>query len=632
MKIFKLLLLMQFLSQIQNSIILKQQKNKIIPESNKLQLNINRDNNQADIISHTHIESAKLNNFSIPYTNPQDQISLLSHPNHNQNQNQKPLIEINDEEQGLNEMGQIGSRLFKMNPKDLYKDDIEDMGDMDFDLDEALKKSHMKIPVMLSPSVLKSMIYYMEKHDDLNDKMDEKKKVDNELLRNREQYMTEDELAEKETEAQIENNEFDVKNLEHELKNLKKKIKEYKESDEEVPELDSDEEELEKELENKEEKENILEQEEEVQKEIINLQGIENELNGKNLDELEEQKSKLENELKELTKDENNKDKIELIEKEIEQIEKTEAEMDKKNQQQAEEHLEKERDELMEKETELNDESNLDVIKQFEGKFTIKELPDVLRIINDFDVILNKIFKDIPIDLTKYQTAEDDLEKEEEGLIIYTKIEECKREFNYEKKNLRKTIQFLKNKTFEIELTTEGMMSFLNQSGIYSDMRLGAPEKNFDYYEIDKKIRLETDKMTDELRIFMDKLNSIITIIDDIESKIEFFQIEEEQINKNHLGHEEKEEDKKKIMDEKIDLTLEKIDGFANDKEVILKGTGELKMLVNNFKERKNTVFDLIDELQAKIEEHLENEEKKSLEENVYVLKFFYFFGLILLY
>lgn len=631
MKIFKLFLIMHLLSLISSSIILKEKKNKIIPESNKLQIDINRDENSANILSENKIILAKLNRNSIPNQNEEDEISLLSHPKHNiDNFNKKPLLEINDPKEGLNEMGQIGSRLFKMNPMDLYKDEkVENIDDMNFDLDEALKESHMKIPVMLSPSVLKSMIFYLENHDQYNDKWDEKKKKKNNEIREKEQYMTEDELAEQETQNQIEANEHDVKNLEHDLKNLKKKINQYKVTDEE-DELDSDEKEIEKEIKNKEDKEEILEKKDEVEKEIINLQDVENELVGKDTKELEAQKEKLEAELKELIEDANNKDKIAAIEKEIEEIEKTLAEMNKEKQKQLEEHLEAEKDKLVEEENELEDKENLDFIKVFEGKFTIKELPDVLRILEDLEKLLNNIYKDIPIDLKNYETAEDDLEKEKEGMLIYTKLQEFKREFLFEKKNIRKTIQFLKNKTYEIQLSTEGMMEFLIQSGIYADMRLGAPEKNFDYYEIDKKIRLETDKMSDEMRIFMDKLSAVIKLTDDIDSKIEFFKIEEEQIEKNHS--EQNEIDIKKLNEEKIDLCLQKLDGFVEDKDIIFRNLNELKNLVTNFKNRKNNVFDFIDELQAKIEEHQIALEKEALEENAIVLKFLYFFGLILLY
>ena len=79
-------------------------------------------------------------------------------------------------------------------------------------------------------------------------------------------------------------------------------------------------------------------------------------------------------------------------------------------------------------------------------------------------------------------------------------------------------------------------------------MRLIAPEKNYDYIQIDKNIFNETEKISDEIRIFEDKINHIIYSIENIDIKNDHFLEENKMIQKD--------EQNDKIIDKKAAMPL----------------------------------------------------------------------------
>jgi hypothetical protein len=566
MKIFRLMILATLFSNlIKSSMVLKAIGKKVIPESNKLEVGDNRNN---DIINFTyhHVDPNSYHHLESPEI--EDKIELLSHPHHGHDESEykTPLLEIKDHEQGLDQFGKMTSKMFRTDPETLYHDDNEEaeklkIHEMNEEMEEALKDSHMKVPVMLSPIVLKSIIYDLEKVDEFNKGVNEKRRNKNEELKAQAKFISEQEAILKDTEKQIADNQQAIFNVHTEIKAIKNKINDFRDRDDDEEEEEQQIKELEKELDIKEQEENVLEEKKEVEQDIVDLEHTEEDLGGKDIHELEEEKQNLIEEEKELIENEEDQEKVDKIEEEIEKIEQTEEGMNEDNQTEAEEHLEEEKEKLIEEENQLNNKQNLLTIKLFHGRFDINSLSSVSKIVRDYRAIMKKIYSAFPDDVSNYQHAQDEWEKEKEGLLLLTKMKNFARNFSDHKHMLNQAMNFLKDKTFEVKLSTEGIMDFMEQTKAYHEMRLRAPEKNnYEYYQIDKKIREETEGMADEFRLFIDKIKSIVETSEDIDSKIELFKIEEQEadshINHSH-DHEHDEEEHGRILELKFNKRLD---------------------------------------------------------------------------
>lgn len=69
-----------------------------------------------------------------------------------------------DEKNGLSKFGAIAADLFKMDPSEILNEN--EMHDSLDQFKDSLEESKMKYPILIPPTILKSMVFYLKKIDE----------------------------------------------------------------------------------------------------------------------------------------------------------------------------------------------------------------------------------------------------------------------------------------------------------------------------------------------------------------------------------------------------------------------------------------------------------------------------------
>ncbi len=174
MKFFKFLSCLLIMSLTSCSLVFQREAKSRKPESQKMMISTSTVGQPIIVDSSNDIISATSDTSDIVFGTVDHHIARKY--NQNKEEENEPIIQINDQK-GLEEFGRLSHTLFRTDPNEVYHQpefNEEIFGDLQNDINNALKESNMETPVLLSPSVLKQMIFYLEHFQKLKEADKEK--------------------------------------------------------------------------------------------------------------------------------------------------------------------------------------------------------------------------------------------------------------------------------------------------------------------------------------------------------------------------------------------------------------------------------------------------------------------------
>lgn len=242
-----------------------------------------------------------------------------------------------------------------------------------------------------------------------------------------------------------------------------------------------------------------------------------------------------------------------------------------------------------------------------------KNIPNLLIIIQSISTVYNTLFQDIPENANKVPKST--LEQLKEGLLLYAKLRNFIIAITVNRDNLNADLIHLKNNIDSIELNHDEVLGFFDLNDRYVELLFKSDKLNKEFWERVTELKSETDSFSTTITKIAKNVNTLITLNSLIFEKTDYLS--------NNMDNDE-------IMDsiKKVDATLlvlPELIEIKNDLDVVFKELGEDFEVVKGKRERLSGVLDEMEGVKGVVLEAESGFLEGRMSGIVFVLGFFAF-------